>query len=144
MFNKFIERKRILQGMTEIPFSEYMKLIYPDLQKTEDEFDSTDFFSVDKDTRIELKCRREDFESFLIEKEKWDKLMKCNEREVFYVCSSHMGIWKFRVQELPEPLWKLEMHNKTTEIKNKSKDKKLKLVGYYPKEFGTEITDEIL
>jgi hypothetical protein len=55
-----------------------------------------------------------------------------------------MGIWKFRVQELPEPLWKLEMHNKTTEIKNKSKDKKLKLVGYYPKEFGFEITDEIL
>lgn len=141
MFNKFIERKRILQGMTEHQFYDYLKIIYPDLEKT-NQFDPTDVYSINNNMRSELKCRRDDFHSFLIEKIKWDKLMGCTEQDVFYMCSSHMGIWKFRVQELPEPLWGIEMHNKTTEFGDNTKIPKV--VGYYPKELGTEITDEIL
>lgn len=141
MFNKFVERKRILQGMKEEDLFQYLKKIFPDLEKT-DVFDSSDVFSKSKNSRAELKCRGEDYEDFLIEKSKWDKLQQYTEKRVFYISSSYNGVWLFDVKKLPEPKWEVQMHNKTTEFSDNTKIPKL--VGFYPKELGTDITNLIL
>jgi hypothetical protein len=141
MFNKFVERKRILQGMKEEDLFQYLKKIFPDLEKT-DVFDSSDVFSKSKNSRAELKCRGEDYEDFLIEKSKWDKLQEYTEKRVFYISSSYNGVWLFDVKKLPEPKWEVQMHNKTTEFSDNTKIPKL--VGFYPKELGTDITNLIL
>jgi len=141
MFNKFVERKRILQGMKEDDLREYLKKIFPDLEKT-DEFDSSDVFSRSKNTRAELKCRGEDYDDFLIEKLKWDKLQECTEKRVLYISSSYNGVWVFDVKKIPEPKWEVQMHNKTTEFSDNRKIPKL--VGFYLKELGADITNLIL
>lgn len=142
MFNKFIERKRILQGLVEGTLREYLRQIYPDITKTEGQFNHTDAISIMKDMRSELKCRSEDYDDFIIEKDKWDKLQKYTEKSVLYICSSYKGVWTFKSQELPEPIWEIQMHNKTTKFSNNEKISKV--VGFYPKELGEDITNLIL
>lgn len=141
MFNQFIQRKRILQGMKEEQLFQYLKKLFPDLKKTS-QFDSSDVFSFKKNMRAELKCRGEDYDDFLIEKLKWDKLQECTEKRVLYFSSSHNGVWVFDVKKLPEPKWEVQMHNKTTEFSDNTKIPKL--VGFYPKELGKDITNLIL
>jgi hypothetical protein len=141
MFNKFIERKRTLQGMKEDNLFQYLRKIFPDLEKT-NQFDSSDVFSRSKNSRAELKCRGEDYDDFLIEKLKWDKLQECTEKRVLYISSSYNGVWVFDVKEIPEPKWEVQMHNKTTEFSDNTKIPKL--VGFYPKELGKDITNLIL
>lgn len=142
MFNKFIERERILQGLTEGTLREYLRPIYPDITKTEGQYNPTDAISLIKNMRSELKCRKKDYDTFMIEKDKWDKLQKYTEDSVLYICSSRRGVWTFMTQKLPEPIWGIEMHNKTTECGDKTKIPKI--VGYYPKELGEDITNLIL
>jgi hypothetical protein len=127
--------------MKEEDLFQYLKKIFPDLEKT-DVFDSSDVFSKSKNSRAELKCRGEDYEDFLIEKSKWDKLQEYTEKRVFYISSSYNGVWLFDVKKLPEPKWEVQMHNKTTEFSDNTKIPKL--VGFYPKELGTDITNLIL
>lgn len=141
MFNSFIQRKRILQGMKEEQLFQYLKKLFPDLKKTS-QFDSSDVFSLKKKMRAELKCRGEDYDDFLIEKLKWDKLQECVEERILYFSSSHNGVWVFDVKKLPEPKWEVQMHNKTTEFSDNTKIPKL--VGFYPKELGKDITNLIL
>lgn len=141
MFNKFIERKRTLQAMKEDSLFHCLKKLFTDLEKTS-QFDSSDVFSLSKNMRAELKCRGEDYDDFLIEKLKWDKLQECNEKKVLYFSSSYNGVWVFNVKELPEPKWEVQMHNKTTEFSDNTKIPKL--VGFYPKGLGKDITNLIL
>lgn len=141
MFNQFVQRKRILQGLKEEQLFQYLKKLFPDLEKTS-QFDSSDVFSLKKKMRAELKCRGEDYDDFLIEKLKWDKLQECSEERVFYFSSSYKGVWVFNVKELPEPSWEVQMHNKTTEFSDNTKIPKV--VGFYPKELGKDITNLIL
>jgi len=82
MFNKFIERKRILQGMKEDNLIQHLKKLFPDLEKT-NEFDSSDVYSRSKNSRAELKCRGEDYDDFLIEKLKWDKYKSVPKKECY-------------------------------------------------------------
>jgi hypothetical protein len=140
-FNPFVERKRILRAMNESKLFSLIKNLYPDLQKTE-EFDSSDVFSLVKKFRAELKCRYEHYDNLLIEKIKWDKLMQCDDEKVLYICSTTEGIWMFNIKELPEPIWEVQMHNKTTEFSNN--DKIPKLVGFYDLNQGKEITNKLI
>ncbi len=141
IFNKSIERKRTLQGMKEENLFQYLRKIFPDLKKT-GQFDSSDVYSLSKKMRAELKCRGEDYDDFLIEKLKWDKLQECTEERVLYFSSSYKGVWVFDVKELPEPKWEIQMHNKTTEFSDNTKIPKL--VGFYLKELGKDVTNLIL
>jgi len=99
------------------------------LEKTSDEFDYSDATSVSLKLRAELKCRGEDYDTLLIEKYKWDKLMEYTEEKVYYINSTPKRVVLFDIKKLPEPIWEVQKHNKTTMFENNEKIDKV--VGFY-------------
>jgi len=128
--NPHIRRRRFLYSINneKTLFDELKKLI-PDLEKTSNEYDYSDAFSVSKNIRAELKCRGESYDTLLIEKYKWDKLMEYPEKIVYYVCSAPDGIYLFDIKKLNEPKWEVQKHNRTTMFENNEKIDKV--VGFY-------------
>jgi hypothetical protein len=122
-------------------FDELKKLI-PDLEKTSDEYDYSDAYSISKNLRAELKCRGESYDTLLIEKYKWDKLIDCPEKNVYYINSTPNGIYMFDIKKQLEPIWEVQKHNKTTMFENNEKVDKL--VGFYDVETQSiNITEKI-
>jgi hypothetical protein len=105
-------------------FNYLKKNVVEDLTKAEDEFSVYDCYSISQKTIIELKARGEHYDTLLIEKKKYDALMKfdCNVR---YICSTPKGIFSFDLKSLKNIQWVAESHNKTTEFKNNNKVSKL-------------------
>ena len=100
------------------------KNIVNDLIKAKDEFSVYDCYSASQKTVIELKVRGVHYDTLLIEKKKYDSLMKfdCNVR---YICSTPKGIFSFDLKNLKGIKWEDQYHNKTTNFKNNSKVSKL-------------------
>lgn len=94
----------------------------PDLQRT-DQFSFRDGYSPRFDLTIELKCRYKHYEGLLIEKMKWDKLIKCN--RVYYINSTPIGIFLFDLKNIPEPIWDMRDMPHTTEFEDTAKINKL-------------------
>jgi glycyl-tRNA synthetase beta subunit len=130
LINPYIKRKRFLYSIDkeEKLFNELKKLIN-DLEKTSDEFDYSDATSSSLKLRAELKCRGEDYDTLLIEKYKWDKLMEYTEEKVYYINSTPKRVVLFDIKQLPEPTWEVQKHNKTTMFENNEKIDKV--VGFY-------------
>jgi hypothetical protein len=86
---------------------QYIKTCYiPDLEKSKDPFCGYDCFSKQFKCLIELKCRRKHYNELLIEKHKYDKLLKYN-CKLFYINSTPSGIYMFDINKI-SPEWTTE------------------------------------
>jgi len=63
------------------------------IRKAEDKFSAFDIYSKGTDRLIELKCRRKHYPDLMIEKKKFDKLIKFG--EALYICSTPEGIYQW-------------------------------------------------
>ena len=108
--------------MTEQILFNLIKSVIPDLQVT-DQFSYRDGYSQKYDLTIELKCRHKHYDTLLIEKMKWDKLVKHN--RVRYINSTPIGIFSFDLKDLPEPMWMNMDMPHTTEFEDTQKIGKL-------------------
>jgi len=89
--------------------------VVPDLEKL-DQFNYRDAYSKKYDLSIELKCRHKHYEDLLIEKIKWDKLIKHN--RVRYINSTPIGIFSFDLKKISEPIWTIRDMPHHTEFTN--------------------------
>ena len=108
----------------EILFNLLKKLI-PDLSQT-NQFSFRDAYSKKYDLSIELKCRTSNYKMILIEKIKYDRLIRLN--AVRYINSMPSGIYSFNLKKIEEPIWFEKELPINTEFDNKNKIEKLKKV----------------
>lgn len=119
--------------MTEFELFELLRLCYmPDLKRTDTPNSRYDCYSTRWKMDIELKCRRKHYDELLIERDKYNALMKRAEEFetlAFYINSTPEGIWAFNLSDLKEPEWE---HKgglpKTTDFSNNRR--MVKEVGY--------------
>ena len=115
--------------MTEKQLFHYLKKHhYCDLKKSSDEMSRWDCYSYIWNELIELKCRNTHYDKLIIEKKKFDALIKrAGEGKAIYICSTPKGIFKFTLNDLIIKFYKRQMPT-TTHFENR--DKVFKLVGY--------------
>lgn len=77
------------------------KLI-PDLQPTS-EMNHKDGYSLNLDMSIELKCRKRHFDTILMEKTKYEELMRFGKGR--YIVSTPEGIFSWNVKKLKNIVW---------------------------------------
>lgn len=83
---------------------QYIKTCYiPDLEKPADRYCGYDCFSKTFKCLIELKCRRTHYDELMIEKYKYDKLLKYN-CKLFYINSTPLGVYLFDLKKI-NPVW---------------------------------------
>lgn len=92
--------------------------LIPDLEKT-DLFNPKDCTSTKLNLSIELKCRRHHYDYLLLEKSKYDSLLK-NER-IRYICSTPKGIYSFNLKKLNNLVWFNDWLPATTDFYNTEK-----------------------
>lgn len=118
--------------MKELELFDYLKdKLYPDLVKSEGEYDSFDCISESTKSYIELKCRNTHYLTLLIEFAKYTHLIdnaNALEYTPYYVNSTPIAIYSFDLSVLPEPVWEEKWLPSTTEFTNKSN--RTKLVGF--------------
>jgi hypothetical protein len=124
-----------MKDLTEKRLFDIIKKYIPDLTET-DEYNFSDAYSLSRNARYEFKCRRTHYDNLLIEKIKWDKLIKCD--NVKYINSTPNGVYSFDLKVIKEPYWEEREMPKTTEFENK--EKSIKLVGYINISEGKDIT----
>jgi len=125
--------------MTEKYLYYLMQKVIPDL-KVMDKFSYKDAYSIIYDLVIELKCRRQHYDSLLIEQSKWQKLI--TNHNVRYINSTPQGIYSFDLKIINEPTWYEHPMPKQTDFGDNNSV--LKKVGYLPIEQAIEITKLIL
>ena len=121
--------------LTEEILFKFLKRMITDLERTS-QYSYRDAYSKRFNLTLELKCRRTHYQDILIEKIKWNKLIK--HKNIRYVNSTPKGIFSFDLRELQEPIWydhKMPLH---TDFENN--DFVLKKVGYLPIEDAKDIT----
>jgi hypothetical protein len=116
--------------------------IADDLQVSEHKMSKYDCYSLVHNSDIELKCRNIHYDDLLIEKAKYDALIQ--RAAMFgtipvYINSTPIGVWSFRLSELPEPKWEERRMPKTTHFTNNNMI--VKMVGYYNISLGKDITE---
>lgn len=94
------------------------KYIY-DLQKSKDQFCNYDCFSNHFKIIIELKCRKTHYNDLILEKMKYDSLLK-HEWRTFYINSTPEGIYLFDIKTLNHK-WITDKMPKQTEFENNYK-----------------------
>lgn len=79
----------------------------PELYIFPNRFNPIDAIIKSKDTAVEVKCKNDFYSNVIIEKQKWQSLMK--HKNARYVNAMNLdGNWKvfsFNVKKLPEPVW---------------------------------------
>jgi hypothetical protein len=86
---------------------QYIKDKYiPDLEKAKDKSSPYDCFSRNLRCIIELKCRRKHYNELMIEKYKYDKLLKYNCKS-YYINSTPSGVYVFDIHNI-NPEWTTE------------------------------------
>ena len=94
---------------------------YPDLVKAKKQMSIWDCYSLATRHRIELKCRRDHYDTLIIEKPKYEAIMqKCNENNdvPIYINSTPEGVYRFNLTNF-EPIWETKYLNKTTDFSNR-------------------------
>ena len=92
--------------------------LIPDLEKT-DLFNPKDCTSISLNLSVELKCRRYHYDYLMLEKSKYDSLIK--NAKVRYICSTPKGIYSFNLKKLKNIVWFNEYLPATTDFQNTSK-----------------------
>jgi hypothetical protein len=111
-----------LPTMNEQQLFDLIKSVIPDLQSM-DQYSYRDAYSPKYDLTIELKCRQKHYDFLLIEKIKYDKLIKHN--RVRYINSTPIGIFSFDLKKIEEPTWYEYVLPKETEFYNRNKIPKI-------------------
>jgi hypothetical protein len=104
---------------------------YPDLVKSEGQFDSFDCISEEHKQNIELKCRHTHYPDLLIERSKYVRLVDeagFRVLDPWYINSTPQGIYAFDLSRVPEPTWSERWMPATTEFANTRKI--MKTVGF--------------
>jgi hypothetical protein len=121
--------------LTEEILFRFLKRMINDLEKTS-QFSYRDAYSRRFNLTLELKCRRTHYQDILIEKYKWDNLIRY--KNIRYVNSTPKGVFSFDLKELPEPDWQDQILRKETDFTNRNFV--FKKVGYLPIEDAKDIT----
>lgn len=77
--------------------------------------------------RIELKCRRKHYDELVIEKSKYEALIKKAEENgdiPIYICSTPKGIWAFSLNSIQPPEWKSKSMPRQTDFSRREFIKK--------------------
>lgn len=98
-------------------FNLIKRRLIPDLVGTS-EYHYSDCTSEKNQMVIELKCRRFHYDELIIEKEKYDKLIKSEYQKVRYINSTPLGIYSFNLREMDEPKWFMKDCKKTTDFED--------------------------
>jgi hypothetical protein len=111
--------------MREQELFTYLKSKYlSDLTSAEDSMSRWDCVSDYSKVRIELKCRRTHYNTLLLEKKKYDAMIKSVEGSGYrplYINSTPKGIYSFDLSEI-EPKWSVNNLNPaTTDFSNNEK-----------------------
>jgi len=112
--------------MKEKELFDFLKTNYlPDLELAKDKFCFYDCYSKESRLIIELKCRREHYDTLMLERYKYDKLIKYIEKaEIRYVNSTPKGIYSFNINELKNINWSFGTMPITTDFNRGQKIKK--------------------
>lgn len=130
--------------MREIDLFNIVKLTHvPDLQKSEKQYSRYDCYSEKYKMDIELKCRNKHYDELLIEKDKYDALLKRSEEfgtTPIYINSTPDGIFVFNLGKLPEPKWEDKGGMPTTSHFS-DRRKIVKTVGFLPVYLANKINE---
>jgi hypothetical protein len=112
--------------MTERELFDFLKTNYlPDLELVKDKFSFYDCFSKESRLIIELKCRREHYDTLMLEKYKYNKLIQySSQAEIRYISSTPKGIYSFNINELKDIKWTSGAMPMTTDFNRSQKIKK--------------------
>tara|TARA_R110000803_G_scaffold23796_1_gene58047 strand:+ start:628 stop:1017 length:390 start_codon:yes stop_codon:yes gene_type:complete len=96
---------------------------YVDLVKARKQMSRWDCYSPETFHRIELKCRGVHYDTLLIEKKKYDAMVKKCDDNIdipMYINSTPKGVYRFNLY-IVQPIWEIQYHNKTTQFSNTNK-----------------------
>lgn len=110
--------------------------LIPDLEKT-DLFNPKDCTSTSLELSIELKCRRYHYDYLVLEKNKYDSLIK--NKKVRYICSTPKGIYSFDLKKLKDIVWFNDWLPATTDFYNT--EKVMKVITFLNVKDAVDISD---
>lgn len=129
-------------------YNALQKHLIPDLLSYKKSNSTYDCFSEDLNMQIELKCRRRHYDDLMIERGKWDRLLKesnSNGTRSIYLNSTPEGVWAFDLNHLERAnglVWSFKtLPVKTQWDKGQTKRKE---VSYIHISMGKDITDMLL
>lgn len=126
--------------MNEEQFFTKLKVIIPDLVKSENKFSTFDCTSEQLGAYIELKSRRTHYKTLLIEYSKYARLLEeaSNKRLIpAYFNSTPKGAWGFNLLTIDVQFAEKANLPKTTDFEDT--DKVTKIVGFLPIEKGFKL-----
>lgn len=127
--------------MEESELFSYLKEHFiKDLERDMQQFTCFDCRSKELKVVIELKCRRKHYDELMIEKEKYDSLIKKAASVLFtpvYVNSTPQGVWGFNLLGLKLD-WKKHFLPRHTDFAQRGQV--FKIVGYVPVSQGKNLT----
>ena len=122
-------------------FSYLKEFYYPDLEASDDKFSKYDCISNAERLYIELKSRNTHYDDLIIERIKYDAIIKeAAKRDYYYplyICATPEGIWKFDLFLLGDIKWEERWLPQNTEFS--SRGNKTKVVGYLNIKDGQEL-----
>jgi hypothetical protein len=127
--------------MNEQELFDNLTQLIPDLVKAENEYSTFDCTSEILNAYIELKCRHTHYNTLLIEKSKYDRLVDEARSKLMaplYINSTPEGVWSFNLDKFDDLVW-TDQDNlpATTEFDNK--EKVTKAVSFLPIEKGDRL-----
>lgn len=97
------DRKTFLTNLKEAELIKLLKTkLIPDLQDTS-EFNRKDGYSPSTDVIFEFKCRGRHYDTLLMDKPKYEALMRS--KRVRFVVSTPEGIWSWNLKKLKDLVW---------------------------------------
>lgn len=92
----------VLRGLpTEVDLFLWLKRhYYYDLRSSGGQYAFYDCYSLEFRFYAELKVRSAHYESLIIERGKYDRILKlanANRTDAFYICSTPLGVWQFDI-----------------------------------------------
>lgn len=126
--------------MNEDQFFTKLKLIIPDLVKSDNKFSTFDCTSEQLGIYAELKCRRTHYKTLLIEYSKYARLLEeASVKRLIpaYINSTPKGAWAFNLLTIEVQFAEKTNLPKTTDFEDT--DRVTKIVGFLPLEKGFKL-----
>ena len=123
---KFISNTNSMDWTEETLFNYLVDCCYSDLVKARKQLSKWDCYSPFQKHRIELKCRKKHYDNLIIEKIKYDALIKkCNDNLdiPIYINSTPKGIFIWNLFNFV-PIWQKKQLRKTTYFSNNNEIEK--------------------
>ena len=132
----------VLRGLpTELDLFLWLKKhYYPDLRSNAGEYSFYDAWSAEFRFYAELKARSTHYETLIIEKAKYDRIVKignANRFDALYICSTPQGVWQFDVALL-SIVWE-DMPGLPVTSQFENNERVTKTVGLLPLQAGIRL-----